>query len=52
MNLRQRDYPLPMPTAREASDDLTTMMLEKLWRTIQFLNTVESLTVGFCPTGC
>jgi len=30
MNLRQRDYPLPMLTAREASDGLTTTMHEKL----------------------
>jgi len=30
MGLRQRDYPLPMPTVRKASNDLTITMLERL----------------------
>jgi len=46
MGLRQRDYPLPMPTVRKASDDLAITMPVSLQRTIQFLNTVETLTVG------
>jgi hypothetical protein len=30
MSLRQRDYPLPMPTVRKASNGLTTTIYEKL----------------------
>jgi hypothetical protein len=46
MGLRQRVYLLPMPTVRQASDDLTITMLERLQRTIQFLNIVGTLTAG------
>jgi len=46
MNLRQRVYPPLMLTTRQASDDLTITIYEKLQRTIQLPKNVESLTVG------
>jgi len=46
MNLRQRDYTLPMPTIRQASNDLAITMLERLQRTIQSHKNEETLTAG------
>jgi len=46
---RQRAYPLLMPTIRKASNDLAITVPEKLWRVIQFPNTVEPLAVLKMP---